>query len=257
MKISPLHKIILSALFLALIVVFNKLLSLQNLPLLPFARFSLGPALIIFASIILGPLFGGLIGGLSDVIGFFLFDFSGFGFFPLITLLYVLLGVLPWLFKFLTSFKTSPYFWPLIFYGLLLTIILLVRYNLDATSTFVLYGTSYTITDASKIIILIVLVFITFLFGLAFYFLDRYLQKKGTRSTIYRLALICFLCEVLLMLLLGSQIKSYYFQVPFQVIFFVQLLMLLIDVPMNTFVVTLLLLLVKRLYHLNEKVTLI
>ena len=62
-KLSQVQKICLSGILLALIIVFTKVLSVQNLPALPFVRISIGPALIIFTSLILGPVYGGSVGG--------------------------------------------------------------------------------------------------------------------------------------------------------------------------------------------------
>ena len=97
MKNSPVFKICFSGLLLALIIIFTRFLSLQNIPVLPFVRISFGPGLIIFASLFLGPIYGGAIGGLSDILGIVLVPSAlGYGINPWFTLVYTLLGVLPW-----------------------------------------------------------------------------------------------------------------------------------------------------------------
>ena len=73
MKISQVQKITLSALFLALIIILTRITPLQNIPVIPWIRISLGPALIIFSSLILGPIYGAIVGALSDILGIVLF----------------------------------------------------------------------------------------------------------------------------------------------------------------------------------------
>ena len=98
MKISQVQKITLSALLLALTIILTRITPLQNFPLIPWIRISLGPALIIFSSILLGPLYGAIVGAGSDILGIVLFPNSlGYAINPLFTLVYGLLGVLPWI----------------------------------------------------------------------------------------------------------------------------------------------------------------
>ena len=62
MKLDTVQKITLSGIFLALVIIFTRFLAIQYIPVIPFVRISLGPALIIFSSLLLGPVYGGIIG---------------------------------------------------------------------------------------------------------------------------------------------------------------------------------------------------
>lgn len=87
------QKICLAGLFTALATILQKVLAVNYLVALPFFRLSFGaPAVIVFASIFLGPLWGLAVGAFSDILGYFAFDASSYAFMPLITLIYALLG---------------------------------------------------------------------------------------------------------------------------------------------------------------------
>lgn len=74
-NLSVIQKICLAGLFIALIVILQKVVAINYLAFAPFIRVSFGgPALIIFASILLGPIYGGLIGMASDLLGYLIFD---------------------------------------------------------------------------------------------------------------------------------------------------------------------------------------
>ena len=73
--LSITKKICLSGIFIALVVIFNKVIALNYIPIIPFVRISFGSiALLIFASIVLGPFYGLVIGAAADVLGYFVFE---------------------------------------------------------------------------------------------------------------------------------------------------------------------------------------
>ena len=73
--LTIIQKISLAGIFIVLIALFQKIFAVNYIPVLPFVRISFGgPALIIFASILLGPWFGMLVGAASDIVGFYIFD---------------------------------------------------------------------------------------------------------------------------------------------------------------------------------------
>ena len=93
-NISLTQKICLAGLFTALATILQKVIAINYLAALPFFRLSFGaPAVIVFASIFLGPLWGAAVGAFSDILGYFAFDASSFAFMPLITLIYLVLGL--------------------------------------------------------------------------------------------------------------------------------------------------------------------
>ena len=86
-NLKPIQKICLSGLFIALTIILQKVVAINYIPIMPFVRVSPGgPALIIFSSIFLGPVYGMVIGIASDLLGYLIFDPKTMGFFPQITL---------------------------------------------------------------------------------------------------------------------------------------------------------------------------
>ena len=92
-NLTVIQKICLSGLFIAVVAILQKVVALNYLAFAPFVRISLGgPALIIFASVLLGPIYGMIVGIASDLLGYFIFDASGYPPFLQITAIYALLG---------------------------------------------------------------------------------------------------------------------------------------------------------------------
>lgn len=257
MKLDSVQKITLSGIFIALVIILTRFLAIQYIPVIPFVRISLGPALIIFSSLLLGPIYGGVIGGLSDFLGILLVpNPQGFSINPFITLIYVLVGILPWLtlalIKKIKLTKSAPY----VFYGTLSAIWLFVLLFLIFNDNITLYGATYQFNTLSKAMIIIISFVFTALMGVAIFYTNRYFIKKDINGKLlaspYQVAFVTLVTEVLLMLLLGSTIKSFFFGVDFLFVFFAQAIVLFINIPLNTFVVSYLLQLSSRLYYLNE-----
>ena len=75
-NLSIIQKITLSGLFIALITILQKVIAINYIAVVPFVRISFGGcALLIFASVFLGPWYGLLIGAASDILGYFIFCF--------------------------------------------------------------------------------------------------------------------------------------------------------------------------------------
>lgn len=257
MKLDYVQKITLSGILLALVIIFTRFLAIQYIPLLPFIRISIGPALIIFSSILLGPLFGGLIGGLSDLLGILLVpNPQGFMINPFIILLYTLLGVLPYfLFKLIKKIKSQKKL-SLLFYVTLFIIWLFILFFLIFNHSITLYGKIYEFNSLTKGLIISLSFVLLILMSLGIYFINKYIKKKERHQTslqlTYHIAFISLISEVGLMLILGSIIKTFLFELDFLFIFFSQAVVLFINVPLNTFIVSYLLQLFDRLYNINE-----
>ena len=50
-KLSQIQKITMAAVMIVLTIIFTRLLSIQNIQVIPFVRISLGPAVVILASL--------------------------------------------------------------------------------------------------------------------------------------------------------------------------------------------------------------
>ena len=78
-KLPLTQKICLAGLLTALATILQKVLAINYLAALPYFRISFGaPAVIVFASIFLGPFYGAAVGAFSDILGYFAFDMSTF-----------------------------------------------------------------------------------------------------------------------------------------------------------------------------------
>ena len=72
-NLTIVQKICLAGIFIPLIAIFQKVFAINYIAVIPFVRISFGgPALIIFASVLLGPWFGLFVGAMSDIVGFFI-----------------------------------------------------------------------------------------------------------------------------------------------------------------------------------------
>lgn len=125
MKIST-QKIVSLALFIALAVVFRRVLNIS----LPFGDINFGGLPIILAGFIFGPLSGFTVGAVADIIGYPLLPQGAY--FPHFTLSSALAGAIPALiYNFVHKDKKKPSFWLLclsIFIGQFITSVLMVSY---------------------------------------------------------------------------------------------------------------------------------
>lgn len=246
MKISQVQKITLSALLLALTIILTRVTPLQNFPLIPWVRISLGPALIIFSSILLGPFYGAIVGAGSDILGIVLFPNAlGYGINPLFTLVYGLLGVLPWLIYIIFK-RVKNYRIPMIctIIAAILIFAALVYFIFFST----LISDNYNFEIYHKWIIISIAFVLLVGTIISLFFINRYYVKKyGEIYSPYKIAFVCLLNEFLLMLILNSFVKTITFEVNYWIIFFAQAIVFFIDVPLNTFVVEGLLLLMQKI----------
>ena len=246
MKLSQVQKITLSGLLLALTIILTRMTPLQNFPLIPWIRISLGPSLIIFSSILLGPIYGAIVGAGSDILGIVLFPNSlGYGINPLFTLVYGLLGVLPWLLYFLIKRINVRFLEISLVGGASILVFGALVYFIFFSSTI---ASNYSFELWHKILI-VSIAFVLFVATITLLFvIERYYKSKyGELASPFKIAFVVLVSEVLLMLLLNSFVKTFTFEVNFWIIFFAQAIVFFIDVPLNTFVVEGLLLLTYRI----------
>lgn len=244
MKLSPVVKISLSGLILALVIIFTRFLSVQNIPFLPFVRISIGPALIIFASILLGPIYGGIIGGASDILGIFLVPNAlGYPINPWFTLVYTGLGILPWciykLVKLIKNDKVSLIVMGAILLGLWLFVVIYgSRQNYILDKEFTL----------SAKLIIFVLSFLMIAGTIILIILIKHHYDNEVLSP-YNIAILSIIVEVVVMLLANSFAKSFFFGIEFKIVFFMQAIIFFIDIPMNTILISYLLKLANKVFN--------
>lgn len=253
-NISYIQKICLSGLFIALIMILNKVVAINYIPIMPFVRVSFGgTALLIFASFLLGPIFGGIIGGISDILGYFIFDPKTFGMFPQITLIYILLGVLPYFIFCLIRKISNKKVVISIEYGVFAMIFAFISIFLFTRNSFVLYGQSYNLELYQKIIILSLTLL---LFGLIIFtnmFVDKKIQNRESYFNVYQISFSIFLVEVLIVLLFGTLMKSFAFGFSlFLVILFTQSILMFINIPLNTYLCLVVMRISKKYFKIIE-----
>ena len=123
--------LVLASIFIALSVVFTRVFSIQ---ISPIQRIGFGQTPIMLAGIILGPIWGFLVGIVADLTGFFIAGRGGFN--PAFTLIAGLIGLVPGLFskyvfknKMLLASTVAVVFNMLVINGVFTTYILSVFYG--------------------------------------------------------------------------------------------------------------------------------
>lgn len=243
-KLSLTAKICLAAIFMVLAMICQKVVAINYIPIIPFLRISFaGPAVIIFSSILLGPWFGLLVGAGSDVLGYFIFDPKNNAFFPQITAIYLTLGFASY-FIFLFVKKligekvikvVAPSFIVAALIGVLLAIWL--------APSLKLYGGTYVLEIWQKISITIGLVVLSATL-LTFIFLYA---KKNTEINVFKVSFALLLIEIVIMVAFGTLMKGLAFGfATYPVILLSQIIVLFVNVPLNTVIISLLTKIIKR-----------
>lgn len=243
-NLSITAKICLAGLLIALTTILQKVIAINYIPVVPFLRISLGgPAVIIFSSILLGPWFGLLVGGASDILGYFTLDFSGMGFFPQVTAIYALLGFVPYfIFSFIRLIKNKKLMMIIEGAGLLAVFAVITIFVL-MNDSMKLYGSTYEFGLLAKIIIpiaLLVLLAFVMVFTIIF---DKKLEKAETQIPLnaYQISFSLFIIELVVMVLFGTLMKGFAFGFEtYPAILICQVITLFVNVPLNTVLVSLL-----------------
>lgn len=257
-NLSIVQKICLAGIFIPLIAIFQKIFAINYISVIPFVRVSFGgPALIIFASILLGPWFGLLVGAMSDIVGFFIFDPKMFGSMPFfqITAIYGLLGFSSYfVFKWIHNVKSKKLMLiiELVSFAVLLAAItLFILLNNSIT----LYGVTYQFDIWSRIFIPVILFILLGLLFLAIVLIDKHFKKINENISTYQVSFSCFILEVVVMLIFGSIMKVWAFSsTAFMPIFLCQLIVLFFNVPLNTFIISYIMNLSKRIFKVKDNV---
>ena len=237
-SLSPIQKICLSGLFIAIAVILQKVVAINYLAFAPFVRVSLGgPALIMFASVLLGPVYGLFVGIASDLLGYFIFDASGYPLFPQVTVIYALLGLVSYfVFSLVYSIKNTK----------ALTIIETVFTSLSwiVISLFVLlndkiklFSSTYELTALSKALV----ISISGVIFLSINLISNLVKPKD--NSVYASPLhICFasfICDFFVLVIFGSVMKAWAFGfATFLAIIICQALVMAFNVFIDTFFIS-------------------
>ena len=260
-KIKPIQKITLAAMLLILTVVGTRIPALFSIPSLEFVRLSLGPAFIIFSSIILGPLYGAFIGAASDLLGAIVFPqtLGTIGTInPFITLMYGLMGLIAWLVFFLIKkVKKTKALSLSMFIAIAVMYVFLVVYVIANNSITSFGGKVYPLSIPVKVIVISLASILTAGFVISYIYFAKYFEKKyqniATIIDFRQISFIVFVCEVLICLIMGSVVKSFMYGVDFLVIFFIQSIMFFIDIILNSYISTLVLIVFESISKLARR----
>lgn len=254
-SLSVVQKIALAGLFTALAAILNKVLAVNYIAAVPFVRISFGgPAVIIFSSILLGPLFGALVGGLSDILGYFVFDMSSFPYAPWITLTYVLFGFIAYYVFYLAKKIKNEKAMAIATYTTMSLVFVISSLLIIFNDKLRFFSAEYDLNLTLKITLplgMLALLVVIILFN---YFFKRYFKKRNGDSelpfSIYQISFSLFILEILVMVLFGSLMKSILFGFNlFPVIVLFQAMTMFFNIPFTTFIISNIMLITKRYYR--------
>ena len=224
-NLSEIQKICLAGLFIALAVIMQKVVAINYIPVLPFVRVSFcGPALIIFASILLGPIYGALVGAASDLLGYLIFDPRTYPPFLQITAIYFVLGFGSYfVFSLVRSIKNKK----------VMAVIEIGTLSLIWVAATMFLILNQKVQLVFKIVVPIVsgLLFVGLILFSLFY--------KGKEDNPFisplHLCFASFICDFLFLLIFGSLMKAWAFGFDlFITIFLCQALVMFVNVVLDT-----------------------
>ena len=228
-NISPIQKICLTGLFIALAVICQKVMAVNYIPALPIVRVSFcGPALIIFASVILGPFYGMIVGAASDLLGYLIFDPRTNPMFIQITLIYAVLGFASYfVFSFVRSITNKK---------------LMLGIEIGTLLVIWTAATVFLITNAKvELVFKIIVPIASGLLFIGLILFSIFFKGKEDNPFISPLH-ICFasfICDFLFLLWFGSLMKAWAFGFNiFITIFLCQALVMFVNVVLDTFFIS-------------------
>lgn len=233
-NIPVIQKICLTGLFIALSMILQKVIAVNYIAAFPFIRLSFGgPALIIFASVLLGPIYGAFVGMGSDLLGYFAFDIKAYPLYPQITAIYTLLGFVAYfVFSFVTSIKNRK-----LILGIEIVSLTIIW---AAVSLFVVLNNEITVMSTTHQINTIVKILIPSISGVVFIGLIIFsiLFKGKDENPVFSPLHICFasfICDFFVLVLFGSLMKALSFgTATFMAILLCQALVMFFNVMLDT-----------------------
>lgn len=237
-NLTVIQKICLSGLFMAIAVILQKVVAINYLAFAPFVRVSLGgPALIMFGSVLLGPIYGLFIGIASDLLGYFIFDASGYPPFLQITAIYAVLGFVSYfVFSLVYSLKNTKAL-TIIEIAFVSLIWIVISLFMLLNNQIKLFSTTYDLTVLSKVLV----ISISGVIFLSIVLLSNLVKPKD--GSIYASPLhICFasfICDFFVLVLFGSVMKAWAFGfATFVAIIISQALVMSFNVFIDTFFIS-------------------
>ncbi len=228
-NLTEIQKICLAGLFMALAVILQKVVAVNYIPALPFVRVSFcGPALIIFASILLGPIYGALVGIASDLLGYLIFDPRTYPPFLQITAIYFVLGFVSYfVFSLVRSINNRK---------------LMLGIEIGTLAAIWIAAFLFLLLNANvelvfKIVVPIVSALL-FIGLILFSVLFKGKEESQLMSPLH-ICFASFICDFFILLLFGSFMKACAFGFGlFVTIFLCQAIVMFVNVVLDTFFIT-------------------
>ena len=237
-NLTLIQKICLSGLFMAIVVILQKVVAINYLAFAPFVRVSLGgPALIIFASSLLGPIYGMLIGIGSDLLGYLIFDPRMYPPYLQITAIYALLGFVSYfVFSLVYSLRNTKAL-TIIEIAFVAIIWAVISLFMLLNNQITLFSSTYDLTVLSKVLV----ISISGAIFLSIILLSNLIKPKD--DSVYASPLhICFasfICDFFVLVLFGSVMKAWAFGfATFVAIIICQALVMSFNVFVDTFFIS-------------------
>lgn len=200
-KDKLIEKITFSAIMLSFGIVSTLVFKLVPMGPFSFLRFSLTPSIVIFVSIVAGPLFGAVVGIFSDLIPAFLLAVGG-SYNPFLSIAYCALGVLPYFLARLVKKYSSFFKKPFVLYGLygLFIVLLTITFYANPPLEEAFGENAYWIKPLIlSLTFLTIVIFFVFLFFLNKKRENDPLYRNKSEFSLYEIAFISSISEALTM----------------------------------------------------------
>lgn len=225
---KEIKKITLAALFMVLSLILSRASVYVPIFGAPLMRFGLGTIPIVLGSLLLGPLYGAVIGGLADLIGALAFPVGPyfFGF----TLDSMLLGVMPWLVLFIAK---------KIKHGSQLTASFVYLFVVSLLVAFLIKFNSVKIFDHVIVLNVYLKAALGVLYSLALLAIYYFTHRKATEeNSSFRIVFNSVLVnEIFITALLAGLWKYLLYGVPYFVNVGISTLLLLINLPIKSLII--------------------
>lgn len=228
-NLTEIQKICLAGLFMALAVILQKVVAVNYIPALPFVRVSFcGPALIIFASVLLGPFYGAIVGAASDLLGYLIFDPRTNPMFIQITAIYFVLGFVSYfVFSLVRSINNRK-----LMFGIEVGTLAAIWI---AAFLFLLLNANVELVFKIVVPIVSALLFI----GLILFSVLFKGKEENQLMSPLHICFASFICDFFILLLFGSFMKACAFGFGlFVTIFLCQAIVMFVNVVLDTFFIT-------------------
>jgi ECF transporter S component (folate family) len=234
------RKMTLSAMFIAVGLILERIIMI---PIGEVNRIAFGSSAIILASLIVGPLFGAVVGASIDVLGFMINSVGTFT--PFVTIGLAVLGVLPWLLSYLMKSlrKVKGYYYlSYLFLGLLFIYGVWFIYSREQY-TFNMGGGNFVDVNLTGFLVRIVLPLIALMIFFGFVYFTDTVQKRfpalteNTQLFPKEILFIVLVSEIIISIIWGVQWRVWYLGIPPLALYFNQIIFFVIAFPVKSLIV--------------------